>query len=58
VGTLFLRKYEIVDWPDFIKYVRGGFQLNLVLAIDYTSSNKTDDGEFNLHAISETGEYN
>lgn len=31
---------NIKSCPSFISYIRGGCQLNLVMAIDFTGSNK------------------
>lgn len=40
VGTVMVRVGVIQKRCSFIQYIRGGCQMNLMLAIDYTGSNK------------------
>jgi len=53
-----LDSYKIIEWPDFIDYIKGGMQLNLMIAIDFTSSNGEPDDEFSLHSFKEKGQLN
>ena len=41
VGFLVLDDFNMFARPAFIDYLRGGLQLNMVAAIDFTGSNCT-----------------
>jgi Ca2+-dependent lipid-binding protein len=40
-GVLKLETFLIMSIPSFMDYIRGGLQLNLILAIDYSISNNS-----------------
>ena len=50
-GALNLLSFSIQERPTFIDYLRGGEQLNLVVAIDFTGSNGNPIDPSSLHAF-------
>jgi len=42
-----------INTPIFLDYIAGGTQINLVVAIDFTESNKDPSMPFSLHYIGE-----
>lgn len=50
-GTLVLEQFVIQERPSFLDYIRGGVQLNMILAIDYTGSNGVPSQPTSLHYI-------
>lgn len=38
-GSLNVRKFEMIDRPGFVDYLRSGWGISLACAIDYTASN-------------------
>jgi len=50
-GTLRLSQFSIVEKPEFLDYLRGGVQLNVVLAVDFTGSNGDPSFPTSLHAL-------
>lgn len=52
VGILKVIEAVVKEKPTFLDYVRGGMQLNLVCAIDFTGSNGVPSRPESLHAIS------
>jgi hypothetical protein len=50
-GFLKLNSVQIVQKPTFVDYLRGGLQLNLVTAIDFTSSNGNVNDPRSLHYL-------
>eukprot|EP01017_Pseudomicrothorax_dubius_P003238 TRINITY_DN10411_c0_g1_i4.p1 TRINITY_DN10411_c0_g1~~TRINITY_DN10411_c0_g1_i4.p1 ORF type:complete len:458 (+),score=55.91 TRINITY_DN10411_c0_g1_i4:519-1892(+) len=53
-GTLFLDEVNIEERFDFIDFIRGGMQIAVVLAIDFTVSNGIQNSVDSLHAIHRT----
>ena len=51
-GTLILEGVETVVKPTFMDYLRGGLELNLSIAIDFTGSNGIPTQPSSLHYIS------
>ena len=49
VGEVKLVKVEISKEPSFLDYIYGGCQINLVIGIDFTSSNGHPSGPSSLH---------
>jgi len=41
----------MTEVPSFLDYLRGGCELNLVVAIDYSASNGDPQYPFSLHSI-------
>lgn len=46
-----LEKFQVVTMPTLIDYLRGGLQLNLVVAFDFTGSNGTPTQPSSLHYL-------
>ncbi|EGR31748.1 hypothetical protein IMG5_102480 [Ichthyophthirius multifiliis] len=57
-GTLFFNNFQLIRKPQFIDFIRGGVQLNLVIAIDFTGSNGIPSASDSLHAIQNNGQFN
>ena len=51
-GNFLFRKFEIIQVPTIADYIRSGLQLNMITAIDFTSSNGYPDNLSSLHYIS------
>lgn len=50
-GLLVIEMLETVEKPSFIDYLRGGMQINLYVAIDYTASNGEMSHPNSLHYL-------
>ena len=50
-GKLILEKFVVYEKPTFMDYIRGGLQLNLSVAIDFTASNGTPTASSSLHYL-------
>jgi hypothetical protein len=50
-GSLQIREFTIEQRPSFYDYLRGGMQLNLVTAIDFTASNRPPNDPNSLHYL-------
>ena len=48
-GVLIFEQVTKEERPEFIDYIRGGLQLNLLLAIDFTGSNGIPTSRDSLH---------
>ena len=48
-GKLLLERFQIQTLPNFVDYLRGGLQLNLIVAVDFTGSNGTPNSPGSLH---------
>lgn len=46
-----------VSNPQFLDYLRGGWQISLAVAIDYTASNEPADRPHSLHAMGPGNQY-
>lgn len=57
IGNLVIYKWKKQVRDSFISYIVGGVKLHLILAIDFTNSNKnkTDRGN-SLHNLNSNGE--
>lgn len=53
-GKLLLERFEIQVIPSFIDYLRGGLQLNLIVAVDFTGSNGVPTSQGSLHYMNPT----
>jgi len=54
-GTLKLLSFTMIERPSFIDYIRGGDQLNVITAIDFTGSNGHPNSTSSLHYINPMG---
>jgi hypothetical protein len=50
-GTLTFEKFEIVQKSTFLDYIKQGMQMNVIVAIDFTSSNGIPTELTSLHAM-------
>jgi hypothetical protein len=50
-GKLVLERFLCYEKPTFMDYIRGGLQLNLSVAIDFTASNGSPAHNTSLHFI-------
>lgn len=50
-GTIKIDSFSIEYKPGFLEYLRGGVQLNVLVAIDFTTSNGEPDDPNSLHAL-------
>jgi len=50
-GTLKLLSYSVQERPSFVDFLRGGTQLNSIVAIDFTGSNGIPTQPSSLHAM-------
>lgn len=48
-GTLILERFRSFTRPTFIDYLRGGLELNMIIAIDFTASNGSPAQSTSLH---------
>lgn len=51
-GNFLFHKFEVVQIPTFADYLKSGLQLNMITAIDFTSSNGNPNKSSSLHYIS------
>ena len=51
VAKLHLKEFNIEHRPQFIEYLRGGVELNLITAIDFTGSNGIVTSPSSLHYL-------
>jgi hypothetical protein len=57
-GTLSLIQVNLVEKPNFVDFLRGGEQLNMVVAIDFTGSNGAPTQPTSLHEVRNDGTLN
>lgn len=57
-GDLKITQHQVIEKPSFIDYLRGGEQLNMMIAIDFTGSNGTPTNPSSLHYIRPDGGLN
>jgi len=57
-GTLKITSFGIVEKPSFLQYIRGGEQLSVIVAIDFTGSNGHPSRPESLHARHLNGQQN
>jgi hypothetical protein len=48
-GALELSAFNVIKKPTFVDYLRGGLQLNMMVAIDFTGSNGVPKFPNSLH---------
>jgi hypothetical protein len=53
-GTLILQSFSVFQKPTFVDYIRGGLQLNMIVAIDFTGSNGHPKYPNSLHYMNPT----
>jgi len=55
-GEVFLSEFSVTPRPSFLDYVRGGTELNFIVAIDFTASNGPPVTPDSLHYVDPTGQ--
>lgn len=58
VGYLKIEKCDIIPKPTFLEYIRGGCELNFMVAIDFANTNGDPSQPNSLHYIDPTGSLN
>lgn len=53
-GRLILEEYQVYQKPSFVDYLRGGLELNMIVAIDFTGSNGSPKHPTSLHYMNPT----
>lgn len=48
-GAISLAGFNVIKKPSFVDYLRGGLQLNMMIAIDFTGSNGVPKFPNSLH---------
>lgn len=56
-GTLNLQNFQVYQRPTFVEYLRSGWGVSLVAAIDYTQSNGNPTSPNSLHYLGEHNQY-
>ena len=54
-GYILFNQVEVIQRLTFLDYLRGGLQLNLITAIDFTASNRDPRDSRSLHFLSQQG---
>jgi len=49
VGSITFKDFQLIEVPSFIDYLRGGWQISLAVAIDFTASNGNPQDRQSLH---------
>ena len=57
-GKIILENMQIYSRPTFVDYLRGGLQLNLSVAVDFTASNGIPSSQSSLHFLNQYGGLN
>ena len=55
IGSIEIFNFKITPIYSFLEYIEGGCQINLVIAIDFTASNKDPSHQDSLHFIKSSG---
>ena len=56
-GTLKLIQSSLIEKPSFIDFLRGGEQVNMIVAVDFTGSNGDPTQKTSLHALRSDGKW-
>ena len=57
VVTFEMVKFDVVQKPTFVDYLRSGWAVSLVAAIDYTASNLNPTDPNSLHYLGQNNQY-
>jgi len=57
-GIIEIKEFGLGSKPTFLDYLRGGVQLNVAVAIDFTASNGLSTNPASLHALHPNGQLN
>lgn len=50
-----LERFELVSKPSFVDYLKGGLELNMIIAVDFTGSNGIPTSPSSLHYMNPQG---
>ena len=50
-GTIEIKDFQLIEVPGFVDYLRGGIQISLAVAIDFTASNGQQNHPQSLHYL-------
>ena len=56
-ASLVLENFTLFERPSFLDYLRGGIQVSIVCAIDYTASNGNPSSSSSLHYLGNNNQY-
>ena len=56
-GTLYFNDFKVIENPNFVDYLRSGWQISLSVAIDFTASNGQLSDPSSLHVLNEKNQY-
>lgn len=51
IGQAELKSFDLIEVPSFVDYLRGGWQISLAIAIDFTASNGNPASPASLHHV-------
>lgn len=50
-GQVKIDHFELIEKPSFLDYLKGGTELNVMVAVDFTASNGTPSASHSLHYL-------
>lgn len=53
-GILNFNDFRVIEHPNFVDYLRSGWQISLSVAIDFTASNGQVNDPTSLHALDDS----
>jgi len=56
-GLLTLNDFKVTENPNFADYLKGGWQLSMSIAIDFTASNGQTNDPTSLHSLNSSNQY-
>lgn len=56
-GVLSFNDFKVIENPNFVDYLRSGWQISLSVAIDFTASNGQTSDPKSLHALNDNNQY-
>jgi hypothetical protein len=56
-GSVVFRQFSKIERPSFIQILRSGWQMSMIVGIDYTASNGNPSQPNSLHALNNNNQY-
>lgn len=56
-GVLHFNDFRVIENPNFVDYLRSGWQISLSVAIDFTASNGQVTDPTSLHSLDDKNQY-
>ena len=56
-GVLHFNDFRVIENPNFVDYLRSGWQISLSVAIDFTASNGQVHDPTSLHSLDDKNQY-